>query len=309
MEGYWDKCLYLASSKPDYLALDWQSKQDQLWSEILKDSSFGPYPNPAGIEFESVLTSFDDEWDVMPAGRLKYIHSVGSICPFVVNIAADSPYSGMFKSGESHGFIRMGSATPIGYLLGVTPGIGIKFLRSGVKSANFVALNQLAKMDDNRHNFFAVPLRNHLPEDVPIPLIAVALKFCQASKCISKVGLSDVCKYDQDGNEAANLVFPFMVTFEPTGEVTFTDDYLELPEFMAQWDTIQPGTNLYTLKAHSSPEDTEGTVLGQVTTTDKCVSSNFGDTRMFFQHQRIEEDKELRPEWAAEYDAKCPNYC
>ena len=82
-----------------------------------------------------------------------------------------------------------------------------------------------------------------------------------------------------------------------------------LEAFMRQFDDIATGTKLYTLKAHKDPDDAEGTVLGDVITTDKCVSSKFGDTRLFFRHQRIEEDKALRPEWANAFDDYCNRLC
>ena len=101
----------------------------------------------------------------MPAGREKFIHSVGVVCPFVVNIV-NSPFTGILKTGETHGLIRLGSAQPVGPV-GVTPGGGVKFFRSGRSSGNFVILNKLGPMADKNYNFFAVPLSNHIPEDVP----------------------------------------------------------------------------------------------------------------------------------------------
>ena len=68
--GYWDHCLYKDSSKPDYVALDWKTKHDQIWAEVKADPSFGAY-HPPTLFLESVVTSFENEWDVMPAGRQK----------------------------------------------------------------------------------------------------------------------------------------------------------------------------------------------------------------------------------------------
>ena len=208
--GYWDKCLYLDSSKPDYVALRWDEKQSQMWANIVADNSIGPNPNPAFILSESVKTSFDDEWDTMPAGRSKYIHPAGAVCPFVVDIK-DSPFTGVFQPGTSHGMIRLGSAAAVDRRSGVTPGGGVKFFRSGRSSANFVILNQLAPIADKNYNFFAVPMSNHISDDTPAFLIPVAIKFCQAQSCITKVGLSDACRYDQDGNEAETVAFPYKV--------------------------------------------------------------------------------------------------
>ena len=209
--GYWDKCQYLDSAKPVYTALSWGDKQKQMWAKIVSDKSFGPFPHPLGVMKASVKTTFDDEWDVMPAGREKFIHPVGAVCPFVVNIV-DSPFTGILKTGESHGLIRLGSATPFNDVSGVTPGAGVKFFRSGRSSANFVTLNQLGPIADQNYNFFAVPLPNHIPEDIPRKIIPLVIKFCQAQSCATKVGLSDLCSYDQEGNTPDEVVFPFKVS-------------------------------------------------------------------------------------------------
>jgi len=307
--GYWDKCQYLCSARPDYTALTWREKQDILMENVVSDNSVGPYPDAAGLLSESVQTTFDDEWDVMPVGRMKYIHSVGAVCPFVVRISGDSPFTGIFQPGESHGLIRLGSAAPIAEGSGVTPGGGVKFLRSGQRSANFVILHTLGPIPGENYNFFNVTLRNHIPEDMPITLAPAALKFCQAQGCPTKVGLSDVCTYDQDGNRPENVVFPFKVSFVPTGDIQFQENYSELSEFMKQFTDLPAETTLYTLKGHTSPEDEDGVLLGDVVTTEKCVTSLYGDTKLFFQHQYIEDDKALKPEWEEAYDKECTPYC
>ena len=97
MIGYWDYCLYKDSSKPDYLALDWQTKHDQIWSEIKADSSYGDF-YPSDAFKESLITTFENEWDVMPAGRRKAIHSVGAICPFTLDVSEGNIYNQFFKN-------------------------------------------------------------------------------------------------------------------------------------------------------------------------------------------------------------------
>ena len=55
--GYWDKCLYLDSSKPDYVAQTWQEKQEQMWAKVTADDSIGPPPNPFNIMLRPLLTT------------------------------------------------------------------------------------------------------------------------------------------------------------------------------------------------------------------------------------------------------------
>ena len=84
--------MYKDSSKPDYLALDWETKHDQLWSEIKSDSSLGEY-YPTQMFTESLITTFENEWDVLPKGRNKAIHGNGAICPFTVDVSNGKIYS------------------------------------------------------------------------------------------------------------------------------------------------------------------------------------------------------------------------
>ena len=90
--GHWDYCWYKDSSKPDYLALNWETKHDQLWSEIKSDSSLGEY-YPTQMFTESLITTFENEWDVLPEGRNKAIHGNGAICPFTVDVSNGKIYS------------------------------------------------------------------------------------------------------------------------------------------------------------------------------------------------------------------------
>ena len=78
---------------------------------------------------------------------------------------------------------------------------------------------------------------------------------------------------------------------------------------MKQFTDLPAETTLYKLKGHTSPEDEDGVPLGDVVTTDKCVTSLYGDTKLFFQHQYIEDDKALRQDWADGYDKQCTKYC
>jgi hypothetical protein len=84
--------LYKDSSKPDYLALNWETKHDQLWSEIKSDSGLGEY-YPTQMFTESLITTFENEWDVLPEGRNKAIHGNGAICPFTVDVSNGKIYS------------------------------------------------------------------------------------------------------------------------------------------------------------------------------------------------------------------------
>ena len=144
---------------------------------------------------ESIVTSFDNQWDNMPAGRQKVIHGVGAVCRFTLDIT-DSPYTGMFKTGKQEGIIRIGPALDIANGVGVPPGAGIKFLRSGTTSGNFVVLHSLAAQSS--YNIFdpeLYTLYNHIPGPSNAQEQLLVNKFLQGSKCPTKVGLSDLARY------------------------------------------------------------------------------------------------------------------
>jgi len=309
LKGRWDYCQYLNSKRPDYHAMTWKQKLDHLWAQITEDDTFGQYWAKE-LFTTSVITSFDDEWDVMPNGRHKVIHSVGAVCQFQINISPDSPYTGLLKAGANvQGLIRMGPASDP-YAKGsgkdLVPGVGIKLLRSGVNSANFVLLPHLEPLANNNFNFFAETISNHISAKVnSLPLKALVQKFCQTGHCGTKVGISHLTTHDQDGNEVAQPNFPFKFSFK-TAEVNFPEAPPNtFDDFLSQFTALPSGTTLYDVYTHSSPDDSEGTMIGSLTTIGSCVTSKFGDGKLFFRHRPISEDQALRPEWTDSYQYDC----
>ena len=54
----------------------------------------------------SMLTTTDNEWDFMPAGRVKAVHPIGGVCKFKIEIN-NSIYSGVLKNGTRTGIMRI----------------------------------------------------------------------------------------------------------------------------------------------------------------------------------------------------------
>ena len=74
---------------------------------------------------------------------------------------------------------------------------------------------------------------------------------------------------------------------------------------MAQFNDISAGTPIYSVEAFRYPDDKEPILLGNIITSDKCLSSKYGDTKLSFKHQWIEDDIKLRPEWTKSYYKDC----
>ena len=131
-------------------------------------------------------------------------------------------------------------------------------------------------------------------------------RFCQVGTCNTKVGISNLCTHDQNGNHATLVNIPFKLTIVPTAEINFKEEHPPSMEmFMQQFTAIPIGSKLYTLKAHVNPSDDKGITLGVLTNTDHCVISQYGDEKLFFRHQYIEDDIKLRPDWKKAYHKDC----
>lgn len=208
------------------------------------------------------------------------------------------------------GLMRLNSVK--GDVNALMPGISLKFLRTGVLSGNVLAMAGLLPLPD--FNFFSVPLRNHIavPPDVSA-LKALKSRFCQSGKCLTKVGLSNLCSHDQNGRrERPGFKFPFKLSFVPGSSMTIdASKPTNMEEFLNRLIKAVPiGSKVYSIKAWSSPGVEEADVdLGDIITTDRCVTSHYGDTKLFFKHQGIDEDSKLRPEWSDGYDNGCTGLC
>jgi len=313
LRGSWDYCVY-----PAMKAFDAQShtdKQKQLWGEISSPSVVGKSQPAKSIAsslskmlLESMRTTFDSRWEVMPAGREKVIHVQGVHCSFELSVSAESVFTGIFAPGKVAGLIRLGSASNVEGLGGqIFPGLGIKFLRSGVHSANFVALRTAGPGGNT--NFFDSEISSHAAPNKNLQRLG---KFQQASGCIDMVGLSDVCAHTQDGEKVDKPVFPFKVIFEPAGNLKFANTKKTNSELLRELATIKAGTKLFDVYTVADPAHEKAgkrTFLGSLSTTSQCHQSLFGDQKLFFRHQRMEEDFALRPEWIGQMKALADDAC
>lgn len=300
--GSWDYCSY--PENKTYEAQTSDAKTAYLWGKINENKQHGDYPNVLNIVGESIQTTFDDWWDVMPNGRKKYIHSAGVVCKF--KWSGNPAFTGLL--GEAaEGFVRMGSAAPLtgnpGSPDGVTPGNGFKFLRTGVRSGNFVSLASLT-LANAGWNFFSKNQSNHIAAPTGATAI-LAKKFNQASTCAPQVGLSDLAKWSQDGTASAKPVFPFRLQFNPTKDVQQSNDAKTLDQ-MLDGMKFKVGTSLFDVLAYKTPSDKAPVSLGTMVVTGECTTSAFGDAKLFIRHQRVEEDWAIHPEWLRDpsYDAK-----
>lgn len=147
--------------------------------------------------------TFKAPGDIMPKNsvwpfstRTKYIHSVGVHGKVKFVSTGDHPYTGVFE-GADYGIVRLSSAakpTTDGSQP-LAPGMGLKFLRDGVSSANLVAMYSV-EGTPNDWNFFSKDFFNHITAAKSAALKVLSAKFATATKYITEVGLSDMAGHD-----------------------------------------------------------------------------------------------------------------
>jgi hypothetical protein len=297
MLSYYDYCEY--NKYQSYEALTAGQKKSLVLGHVHGDTSPSTYPSTlsvlTGIMGESVRVSFEGVSDIFPEERKKWIHSVGVTGGIKFESTGDHGYTGLFQ-GADHGLIRFSSAKETGKG-GVAPGMGIKFFRDGRPSANFVAMYSLDGQPCTDQDFFAHPWSNHISLTDNFGLEIIAAKFWQASYCPLMVGLSDL------SSESENAVgtFPFQLTFHALVKSDCPcQDYVKC---LANLASIAVGTQIFEVRAIAQP-GAAAELIGHITLTDELTTSKFGDEELFFKHQHMEDDFELRPAWLAAIDRK-----
>ena len=206
-------------------------------------------------------------------------------------------YTGIFNGGSDTGYVRLSTGAPVNtYPKNMLPGMGLKFLRDGVDSANFVAFNSVNGQES--YNFFEKDWSNHIPRATGA-LQAGSIKFLPVSKFILTVGLSDMAKYTQDGTEETDVIFPWKLRFEPTGDFNFPSDKYKRTYLEYLKEDIPSGSKLFNVYAWDMPEELGGTesLIAELVTDSKLYTSRWGDNHMRFRHQRMDEDLKYHPEW------------
>eukprot|EP01001_Neometanema_parovale_P006412 NODE_2774_length_1344_cov_170.094185_g2636_i0.p1 GENE.NODE_2774_length_1344_cov_170.094185_g2636_i0~~NODE_2774_length_1344_cov_170.094185_g2636_i0.p1 ORF type:complete len:402 (-),score=113.07 NODE_2774_length_1344_cov_170.094185_g2636_i0:139-1293(-) len=297
----YDYCVYPANAT--YEAQRASVKQSQLWASVAADQKGGSYPSGlklAGIFTESVVTTFTNNHDYMPNDRVKYIHSVGSVCQFKFVAAPGTPYTGVFKTGGS-GFIRF-SAAKEPSSDNITPGYGLKIFRDGRQSANWMSMPSLD--GQKSYNFFEKTFTNKPAFPSGFELEFLAKKFTQASNCPLRVGLSDAATFDANGTHYTHPKFPFAIQSQPSGAVNFPTAPYSEAELGALFARIPVGTVLFNVIGHADPNDfhagSNPVKMGTIVTTSQCIKSTYGDDTLFFKHVWTEDDLVFYPEWLSQ---------
>lgn len=302
----YDYCDY--SPDPEYEAQTAFDKWDSMVEFLGADNHISKdFPSQGGILGEAVTTTFTNFADVMPANRIKYIHSIGSTAGVKFESVKGHKYTGLFQ-GASFGLIRLSTAKPISDS-NITPGFGLKFFRNSMPSANLVAMPSLSGQSE--FDFFKHTFSNHIPKpEADLALQAIVLKFKQASMCPRMVGVSDFSTHTSEGVKILDPMSPFRLDFKVDSESVdpFPDHTYTSADMQTMFeDRLPAGTKLFNVYAHASSQDwvagVEPELIGHLTTTTAFYPEVNQDEKLFFRHQNVEEDFAANPQWIEGLDA------
>lgn len=127
--------------------------------------------------------------------RNKTIHAQGAVSKITWKNLGGHPYTGMFKGADA-GYARLSVAKPVDTKTpNLAPGMGIKLLRDGQDSANFVCMFGVDGQDSL--NFFANDFSNHIPNPNSLALKPLEARFATQTQWIQTVGLSEMASMTQ----------------------------------------------------------------------------------------------------------------
>lgn len=229
---------------------------------------------------------------------------------------SEHPFTGIFKGGKE-GLIRLSTMmTPSLDNLSapISPGMGLKFLRDGVDSANIVSAVGY-NGTPNDWNYFNHSLTNHMEGVKTMTVLAMEKMLAGVTEFTQDVGLSDFAKYDENGKQEAPII-PFELIFEPHSDVKnlFKNTKPEkASQYLEDLKSVKVGSNLYDVYGLTAPKMLDGkkVLIGTLRLDSPLVSSKFGDEALFFRHQQMSDDLALHPEWKAfvpyaSLGGKCP---
>lgn len=281
----------------DYLDWKAEQKQDFLWNQRILASKYNQLPrlkkiDVIGLFLTSLKTKMDYQSDEAPKGWKKAIHAHGSVAKIRFIATSNTPFTGLFK-GADYGFLRL-SVTDDPASRGFAPGVAIKFFIDQQPSANFSALVSLDGQGKN-YNFFANEFSNIVPVVDRLGPKIINFIFRRTSRFPTKLDLQNLSQFQENGEAEQQVYYPLRIFLTPNPQIQFPDSP---HDFRNDLVTIPSGSRLFSVygvdpkklgeEAIDQPKyRQEAQLIGYIETTSEFVSSTYGDSQLFFRHQRF----------------------
>ncbi len=291
------------SLSSNYQNLSGCEKQSILWEEVEKTQhsalpeyhKFGAL-QLLGMTVQEMTKKKSLNSDVAPKKWKKFLHRRGSVAKVKIIPTESSSYTGVF-SGAECALMRLSITYRPTKKRKFAPGLALKVLRNGVPSANVSALYRLDGQEDN-YNFFENPLSNIVPIGRDIGLKLVHGIFKRVTDYPEELLMTHFGDLNAQGEKVSSPRAPRQVFFVPNPKLEGSSDKHDVRE---DFHKIPAGTLLYSIYAvaqkHSKfnyydyeDENAEAFLkdsvkIADVITTSPFLSSEFGDTGIFFRHE------------------------
>lgn len=291
------------------------------WEGLLEREMQG---NQARCNNGTMPMFFDRFSDENPYNNKKGIHTGGAVATARVVPTGNHQFTGMFADGFEHGLVRLSivadwsqpckGGTDFNFKGCLKPSMALKMLRDGDFSSNVVAQVNLGDGVGWHFNFFDYAHANWLPLPTGLGALLVTHLFSYAAEEdeIAGVGIEEVSSQGSQAHQSkSDIKAPKLVYFVPNKDLSFSDeehdprsDFMEIPAGTALFDimTITDGDDMCFNYFANKPFlwDELGHLcqtvkLGTVVSTSRFVASDWGDRRLFFQHERL---KTKNGKWA-----------
>jgi len=243
-----------------------------------------PYPSkqPGGWARRKLFSvdynrgSFAGPDDVMPEGRRKLVHRFGSCACVTLQIDADSPYTGLLRTGGP-GLLRL---SDVGAAKTIQPSLALKLFGADGAGQNFLALGC---GEPRTSHWLSTPLSNASKPADDLGGKLVERSFGKTARALggkrlygTYLPLHHLCGPPGDG-----AVVPDRLVLRATD--TALGGLKESADWRVELEGLRAGTHLFDVYAAPDIASAE-TPLGRVVLDTTFVASEYGDTALFFRH-------------------------
>lgn len=278
-----------ASLPENYQALSADEKQDVLWQKVCQSHQENPLPDLDTGGFSAAYglfkrlfnlkPSFDHQSDELPKGRQKVLHPNGSVAKVSWVSTNSHPFSGLYASGAV-GIARLSLAQAPSDDSFV-PGMAIKFLLPGTPSLNLHVINNLEGQGGN-WNFFATTFSNQIPHPKGWLLSGIEKIFEWTRSPANDLPVNHLAETSEMGEVINDAVSPEQLFFEPSERVRNLIDEKSREDFRTSLAQVSAGPIYEVYGLYQGERIHVATVVLE----SELLASEYGDQKLFFQHQR-----------------------
>lgn len=278
-----------ANLPANYDALSNEEKQSAIWQEVQQSYDENGMPELQTGGFWWTLTklkgmfnlapSFDHDSDEMPEGRIKIIHTNGSVGKIYLQAVGGHPFTGIYQTGGD-GIARLSLATEPADTSFI-PGMAVKFFVENHPSINFHVMNDLEGQGSN-WNYFAKTFTNKIAHPTSYVLRAIEKIFEWTKSPANELDIAMLAKWSANGEPVEKPLAPEQIYFTPSERIVMAIPSDSRADFRESLRDITMGA-MYEVYGELQGKSYH---IGTLMLDSQILPSEYGDKNLFFQHQR-----------------------